>query len=73
MINYILTKYYKMKYLWTIKKSIGSLTAIAEIESGPHPLIKAHKAAEQEAIAIRTNKPTSLAVVSEIKKGPQWN
>lgn len=72
MINYILTKYYYYKYLWTIKKSIGSLTAIAKIESGPHNLIKEHKTAEVEAQRIRTGKPSTLAAVTSIK-GDTWN
>ena len=73
MINYIITKYYYLKYLWTIKKSIGSLNAIAQIEAGPHNLIKAHKLAKIEAQRIRTGKPTNLATVSVIKGGNEWN
>lgn len=67
MINYILTKYYYYKYLWTIKKSIGSLSAIKQIESGPHPLIKDHKFAEVEVARARTGSQTKTQILSIIK------
>ena len=66
MINYILTKYYYYKYLWTIKKSTGSLNAIKAIENSnnPHKFLKEQKNAEIELNRARTVKNPLLSDLS---------
>lgn len=75
MITYILTKYYYYKYLWTIKKSVGSLKAIAKIELN-NSFLKEHKEAELLVQSIRngTHNKSNLTVVTDItKRNPSWN
>ncbi len=48
MINYILTKYYYYKYIWTIRKSIGSLGAIKDIETKQASLLGKQRTASFE-------------------------
>lgn len=69
MINYILTKYYYYKYLWTIKKSTGSLNAIKAIENSnnPHQFLKEQKMAEIELNRARRDPSNPLGRLFSIK------
>jgi hypothetical protein len=73
MINTILKKYYYYKYLWTIKKSTASVSAILDIESTKHPELTKNIRVQTELAQYQANPNKEPASVVSIKRDPQWN
>lgn len=73
MINTILKKYYYYKYLWTIKKSTASVSAILDIEYNKHPELVKNIKTQMELSNHQANPDKPEATVLSIKKDPQWN
>lgn len=73
MINTILKKYYYYKYLWTIKKSTASVSAILDIEYTKHPELTNNIRVQTELANHQANPNKETATVTVLKRDLQWN